>query len=115
MRVMCMFMFFFFNDTATTEIYTLSLHDALPICRIPSARSLNAQPSSVSQPRTPASCRSEEHTSELQSRPHLVCRLLLEKKKKKTTTPNQTPQHHPRPHNYKHTNLIPNNHTLPPR
>src|SRR6266536_6649768 len=67
--------FFFFNDTATTEIYTLSLHDALPIssgpnpfgsppCRLPGGRG-----------------RSEEHTSELQSRVDLVCRLLLEKKK----------------------------------
>src|SRR3712207_7032640 len=98
-------MCFFFNDTATTEIYTLSLHDALPIC---------AQP--VPTPRTPAPVpnadpsrkqdlayraelgiqrkqdldswhgppfvdRSEEHTSELQSRQYLVCRLLLEKKK----------------------------------
>src|SRR5574338_1695868 len=71
------FYFFFFNDTATTEIYTLSLHDALPI----SARS----PGSASQgvficPRE-AGARSEEHTSELQSPWHLVCRLLLEKKK----------------------------------
>src|SRR5436305_8069575 len=72
--------FFFFNGTATTEIYTLSLHDALPIladkkhhaasvkCRLCRYRA--------------RSSRSEEHTSELQSRPHLVCRLLLEKKKK---------------------------------
>src|SRR5207342_3966100 len=74
------FFFFFFNDTATTEIYTLSLHDALPICT-----------SSASPPR-PAGrrgrgppCRSEEHTSELQSRENLVCRLLLEKKKKTIT------------------------------
>src|SRR5258708_20892544 len=72
-------LFFFFNDTATTEIYTLSLHDALPISWMPTA------------PPTPTSCtwssaggwRSEEHTSELQSPDHLVCRLLLEKKKKK--------------------------------
>src|SRR6266487_6875305 len=69
-------LFFFFNDTATTEIYTLSLHDALPI-------------SPISAPmRECSSCwrrsmteRSEEHTSELQSPVHLVCRLLLEKKK----------------------------------
>src|SRR5215475_15552253 len=71
--------FFFFNDTATTEIYTLSLHDALPIC-CPALTS-NSCPSSTG-PR--AGCRrSEEHTSELQSRENLVCRLLLEKKKKK--------------------------------
>src|SRR5258707_13817498 len=75
------FSFFFFNDTATTEIYTLSLHDALPI----SPASMQAAPtrprwiptaSRRSRPR-----RSEEHTSELQSRQYLVCRLLLEKKK----------------------------------
>src|SRR5258708_18426205 len=89
--------FFFFNDTATTEIYTLSLHDALPILdqrvgqfpvsdrnthaihlvqrtrRFPPPLSLFAGPDE----------RSEEHTSELQSPDHLVCRLLLEKKKKK--------------------------------
>src|SRR6266699_7145545 len=74
--------FFFFNDTATTEIYTLSLHDALPIS------TLYASPENKSsdlfcafQPKraTVPSLRSEEHTSELQSRPHLVCRLLLEK------------------------------------
>src|SRR5690554_7293655 len=73
--------FFFFNDTATTEIYTLSLHDALPIsCRMPpSSTRPTARPGwkTASRP----SSRSEEHTSELQSRPHLVCRLLLEKKK----------------------------------
>src|SRR2546422_10578086 len=84
--------FFFFNDTATTEIYTLSLHDALPIYQ-------SAQPPGCGRPlvrafrigwgrRLPGSrwqtlaLRSEEHTSELQSRLHLVCRLLLEKKKK---------------------------------
>src|SRR5258708_33457404 len=79
-----LFSFFFFNDTATTEIYTLSLHDALPISRCNRVwggymlrrggrcfwmKSVN--------------CRSEEHTSELQSPDHLVCRLLLEKKKKR--------------------------------
>src|SRR5215471_21626500 len=89
-------LFFFFNDTATTEIYTLSLHDALPIrSPIASARSAGSicdgsrnrfvlgtwQPPGVS--------RSEEHTSELQSRRDLVCRLLLEKKKKnKKNVPN---------------------------
>src|SRR3989442_6326151 len=74
--------FFFFNDTATTEIYTLSLHDALPIS---SAVGAGPEPISTiipSRARTQPFSRSEEHTSELQSRPHLVCRLLLEKKKK---------------------------------
>src|SRR5215203_2894717 len=71
---------FFFNDTATTEIYTLSLHDALPIrrqLRVDCSSRLrdDVGPGLVS--------RSEEHTSELQSRQYLVCRLLLEKKKKK--------------------------------
>src|SRR5712672_4797753 len=70
--------FFFFNDTATTEIYTLSLHDALPISSAagPSPRSSPTRPSS-----SPATRRSEEHTSELQSLAYIVCRLLLEKKK----------------------------------
>src|SRR5256885_16986876 len=78
--------FFFFNDTATTEIYTLSLHDALPI-------SDRRGPSHDRSARPPERCpvrarmaqragRSEEHTSELQSPCNLVCRLLLEKKKK---------------------------------
>src|SRR6266481_10083020 len=70
--------FFFFNDTAPTEIYTLSLHDALPICA-DSYPSLLARLICVIT-HGPA-CRSEEHTSELQSQFHLVCRLLLEKKK----------------------------------
>src|SRR2546429_8874041 len=83
--------FFFFNDTATTEIYTLSLHDALPI----SGEDGAAQQSRAQLGRlaciddanppehsgAPGGDRSEEHTSELQSRLHLVCRLLLEKKK----------------------------------
>src|SRR4030066_2607080 len=76
-------LFFFFNDTATTEIYTLSLHDALPICpaipaaspRCPVGHRSRARPA-----RPVRSARSEEHTSELQSQLHLVCRLLLEKK-----------------------------------
>src|SRR5690242_21607830 len=73
--------FFFFNDTATTEIYTLSLHDALPISadllqRPPPDR--HGGPQCEGEP-----LRSEEHTSELQSHVNLVCRLLLEKKKKK--------------------------------
>src|SRR3989442_15063699 len=85
--------FFFFNDTATTEIYTLSLHDALPISRCarferhddgtgPFRRRLAAtfQSHTDWSLRGSGVVRSEEHTSELQSRPHLVCRLLLEKK-----------------------------------
>src|SRR2546430_12335993 len=87
---------FFFNDTATTEIYTLSLHDALPICRTGAARSPGSRgccwsgtpPASCGGSTTPAATaatswnpRSEEHTSELQSQSNLVCRLLLEKKK----------------------------------
>src|SRR5215216_8047106 len=74
------FFFFFFNDTATTEIYTLSLHDALPICSEPALR--HCPPYRFSGHAN----RSEEHTSELQSPDHLVCRLLLEKKKKKDNT-----------------------------
>src|SRR2546425_13170110 len=92
------FFFFFFNDTATTEIYTLSLHDALPIshgmsssrstrcpwsgsCWVPGSGPAvcDARHSSC----TTAPIRSEEHTSELQSLAYLVCRLLLEKKKRK--------------------------------
>src|SRR4051794_41680251 len=77
-----LFSFFFFNDTAPTEIYTLSLHDALPICRVvagevPARQLASGWPTGATGPR------SEEHTSELQSPVHLVCRLLLEKKKKK--------------------------------
>src|SRR5215469_18782580 len=72
-----LFFFFFFNDTATTEIYTLSLHDALPIYNSPSWWGRRCSPPGTNH------CRSEEHTSELQSRRDLVCRLLLEKKKKK--------------------------------
>src|SRR3989442_5480439 len=88
---------FFFNDTATTEIYTLSLHDALPILAGREAARRQADPAGRREPRhqrgrAPRARgrahhalrrRSEEHTSELQSRPHLVCRLLLEKKKKR--------------------------------
>src|SRR2546430_6827794 len=80
------FFFFFFNDTATTEIYTLSLHDALPI----SSRCCSSACTTVLNRRVWATInirsRSEEHTSELQSQSNLVCRLLLEKKKKKTTS-----------------------------
>src|SRR2546422_9400227 len=68
---------FFFNDTATTEIYTLSLHDALPIF----IAFVRPCPSICRGTRYWRAMRSEEHTSELQSRLHLVCRLLLEKKK----------------------------------
>src|SRR2546430_9866561 len=98
---MC-FLFFFFNDTATTEIYTLSLHDALPISGTFSSASLTcaAHESQVmpvifrwvmqqilyrlwrqTMTSVVLRCRSEEHTSELQSQSNLVCRLLLEKKK----------------------------------
>src|SRR5687767_15327837 len=85
--------FFFFNDTATTEIYTLSLHDALPISAADrhEARLLRRprrQPRGRAEisPRHRADPRSEEHTSELQSLAYLVCRLLLEKKNKITFT-----------------------------
>src|SRR5207248_11504395 len=81
------FFLFFFNDPATTEIYTLSLHDALPISiserlgptSIPSSATLWH----LAQTRANTAWRSEEHTSELQSPYDLVCRLLLEKKKQK--------------------------------
>src|SRR3712207_9429761 len=81
-------LFFFFNDTATTEIYTLSLHDALPILVLP-IRPLHEHAIVLldgranTESRKEEASRSEEHTSELQSRQYLVCRLLLEKKKKK--------------------------------
>src|SRR3712207_7834560 len=94
---MCLLCSFFFNDTATTEIYTLSLHDALPILTGPSLDHLLDKMDGVLRKVSPLalsadlSCsftgrlrllnRSEEHTSELQSRQYLVCRLLLEKKK----------------------------------
>src|SRR5260370_36071336 len=76
------FSFFFFNDTATTEIYTLSLHDALPISCPPSSPLHLPTWSELPSARFPCGVRSEEHTSELQSHLNLVCRLLLEKKKK---------------------------------
>src|SRR5436309_16109128 len=83
-------LFFFFNDTPTTEIYTLSLHDALPISPACATVYHLAQPACPPLPLPapdthvtgPFFGRSEEHTSELQSRENLVCRLLLEKKKK---------------------------------
>src|SRR2546422_892927 len=98
--IVCFFSSFFFNDTATTEIYTLSLHDALPISRFllvsiafTCGQSLAWAQADLTLERKArailsAHCfkRSEEHTSELQSRLHLVCRLLLEKKKKITHT-----------------------------
>src|SRR5688572_32297375 len=80
--------FFFFNDTATTEIYTLSLHDALPISNASrNVRSFSLRNSPCDAKCTMPYCplRSEEHTSELQSQSNLVCRLLLEKKKKQIT------------------------------
>src|SRR2546430_11198053 len=81
--------FFFFNDTATTEIYTLSLHDALPISAdgwsLPGRAAGSSRCRRASPPWSPSRStsrgRSEEHTSELQSQSNLVCRLLLEKKK----------------------------------
>src|SRR3712207_7721157 len=100
-----MLIFFFFNDTATTEIYTLSLHDALPISRSTTSASRSSSAGSSTgaasgSARAPgegrsrsgsapaatsrSTVRSEEHTSELQSRQYLVCRLLLEKKKKQS-------------------------------
>src|SRR3712207_7533499 len=96
---MSCYMFFFFNDTATTEIYTLSLHDALPILSVVTTASgahfdwtatsgidaviVKGGPNANVYRYSPqaTSGRSEEHTSELQSRQYLVCRLLLEKKK----------------------------------
>src|SRR2546426_7684149 len=90
------FFFFFFNDTATTEIYTLSLHDALPISSVSSSRRGVPMASGScirrgrARPATSSRCmRSEEHTSELQSPCNLVCRLLLEKKKKILTDLNK--------------------------
>src|SRR2546425_9604281 len=95
LKTLCTY-FFFFNDTATTEIYTLSLHDALPICQ--TTPHPGAARTAVESPRdnrrvafqgvgvvwreSQPDERSEEHTSELQSLAYLVCRLLLEKKKK---------------------------------
>src|SRR4030088_3817808 len=79
-RLRCSVFFFFFNDTATTEIYTLSLHDALPILFL----CLHKTGFLSSHNTLFVSGRSEEHTSELQSLYHLVCRLLLEKKNDKS-------------------------------
>src|SRR3712207_5172277 len=112
--MLSLFSVFFFNDTATTEIYTLSLHDALPISSGPSQTGHLAIDPNVDNPgaaglaRPLRRCRpskggenrSEEHTSELQSRQYLVCRLLLEKKKKKNT------HLHYRLTNRSHTSLL---------
>src|SRR5947209_17264620 len=101
------FLLFFFNDTATTEIYTLSLHDALPISGTPVAcygchandfaATNNPNHVTAAFPQDCSLChttlkRSEEHTSELQSRQYLVCRLLLEKKKKPTKRLSKIPK-----------------------
>src|SRR6266496_6373886 len=100
--VLCLF--FFFNDTATTEIYTLSLHDALPI--LPAF--VGASSSGPDRTRTlvlrqdDGGTRSEEHTSELQSSRELVCRLLLEKKKtKRILSPHQSTQKNNTIHKHK--------------
>src|SRR2546425_11057928 len=87
-----LYRFFFFNDTATTEIYTLSLHDALPIS-VPDLSALQRRlgiDARVVRPRHQVA-RSEEHTSELQSLAYLVCRLLLEKKKKRPSSAAASP------------------------
>src|SRR2546430_13664943 len=79
-----LYIFFFFNDTATTEIYTLSLHDALPISATIRRWSRCRAATCSGWARGSSGRRSEEHTSELQSQSNLVCRLLLEKKKNPT-------------------------------
>src|SRR5687767_15549744 len=96
--------FFFFNDTATTEIYTLSLHDALPISRtvavvVPSPASSEVAEATSFTICAPMFSRSEEHTSELQSLAYLVCRLLLEKKK-------QLPREHAQIYNKQQYRLL---------
>src|SRR5438093_8212777 len=99
---MCSFVLFFFNDTATTEIYTLSLHDALPILvqlrPVDEDRAATLVEHDAVQAIEKVGLvlddgRSEEHTSELQSLTNLVCRLLLEKKKKKKLNPNTQVEH----------------------
>src|SRR5438105_10462684 len=94
--------FFFFNDPPPTEIYTLSLHDALPICDLRPLALHEAPREPLDPGRRPAlndqiEDRSEEHTSELQSRVDLVCRLLLEKKKQQTTAAHCPTQRRARP------------------
>src|SRR6266851_9486678 len=81
MYIFFFFFLFFFNDTATTEIYTLSLHDDLPISTGSKRRPATASSTCFASCCSSAPSRSEEHTSELQSHHDLVCRLLLEKKK----------------------------------
>src|SRR5256885_6633713 len=103
-----LFFFFFFNDTATTEIYTLSLHDALPILAGGKGAPVVVVPAASLFPRRSGQAvvdnlnhyglRSEEHTSELQSPCNLVCRLLLEKKKKK--------QHRNQHHTHRLSSLV---------
>src|SRR2546421_9467954 len=108
--MLIIYLIFFFNDTATTEIYTLSLHDALPILRdavdelLPWYASVHRGAGFASQVSTKVYeqarnvlRRSEEHTSELQSRSDLVCRLLLEKKKNITSNHIHIPDHHDTP------------------
>src|SRR5690349_23430375 len=108
------FFVFFFNDTATTEIYTLSLHDALPIWKPVEYRRQRPETtdrfffrasSQVSRTERTKNLsvvsRSEEHTSELQSRRDLVCRLLLEKKKKKKKNKKKKKTHNNESHNNK--------------
>src|SRR5215203_7460688 len=92
-----LFFFFFFNDTATTEIYTLSLHDALPISSTTTAPHPHGPNRSCR-----GTTRSEEHTSELQSRQYLVCRLLLEKKKNTKSNPAGRPKNTRRPRKTRH-------------
>src|SRR5437868_10534505 len=87
------FFFFFFNDPAPTEIYTLSLHDALPISRCGVRPTVRCAVSSTARAPWVSKHRSEEHTSELQSRFDLVCRLLLEKKKKKKNKNSRKTKH----------------------
>src|SRR3989442_6228481 len=103
-------MIFFFNDTATTEIYTLSLHDALPIwLERPTSGEIRigGHPVFSSSPNANVPARSEEHTSELQSRPHLVCRLLLEKQRLRNgrQSPAGSLQLRPGPH--RHPDVVP--------
>src|SRR4051794_41236184 len=80
----CLFLLFFFNDTATSDIYSLSLHDALPIFRALLHVAAGAE-GLLPRPGQDDRLRSEEHTSELQSPVHLVCRLLLEKKNQRSS------------------------------
>src|SRR5260221_7456279 len=105
METIILFCLFFFNDTATTEIYTLSLHDALPICLF-DVTELNAVHARMHREMAAAGARvdavfycprSEEHTSELQSHSDLVCRLLLEKKKKPNHKLSRKQQRIPKP------------------